>query len=50
MRYIDFFEAEGYQIDSAILNAYEFGVPQLRRRAFILGKLGRRNYLAVRHS
>ncbi|MCU5529344.1 DNA cytosine methyltransferase [Bacillus cereus] len=34
------FEAEGYQIDSAILNAYEFGVPQLRRRAFILGKLG----------
>lgn len=29
----------GYNLDSAVLNAYEFGVPQNRRRAFILGKL-----------
>jgi len=33
------FESEGYKLDSAILNAYDYGVPQSRRRAFILGKL-----------
>ncbi|MGR6118430.1 DNA cytosine methyltransferase [Aeribacillus composti] len=33
------FEDLGYKLDSAILNAYDFGVPQLRRRAFVLGKL-----------
>lgn len=35
----DFIEL-GYNLDSNILNAYEYGVPQIRRRAFILGKLG----------
>jgi len=30
----------GYTLDSNVLNASEFGVPQNRRRAFILGKLG----------
>ncbi|WP_102346372.1 DNA cytosine methyltransferase [Bacillus sp. Marseille-P3661] len=34
------FEEIGYKMDSAILNASNFGVPQIRRRAFILGKLG----------
>lgn len=33
------FKGLGYKLDSAVLNAYEFGVPQNRRRAFILGKL-----------
>ncbi|PAC84663.1 DNA cytosine methyltransferase [Bacillus subtilis] len=33
------FENIGYQLDSAILNAFDYGVPQTRRRAFILGKL-----------
>lgn len=35
----DLFEKLGYKLDSDILNAYDFGVPQLRRRAFILGKM-----------
>ena len=34
------FEELGYKIDSEIINAYNYGVPQLRRRAFVLGKLG----------
>ncbi|QUW20475.1 DNA cytosine methyltransferase [Sporosarcina sp. Marseille-Q4063] len=34
----ELFESIGYQIDSSVLSAYDFGVPQLRKRAFILGK------------
>jgi DNA (cytosine-5)-methyltransferase 1 len=34
------FQGLGYKIDASILNAYDFGVPQMRRRAFILGKIG----------
>lgn len=30
----------GYSIDTGVLNAYEFGVPQERKRAFVLGKKG----------
>lgn len=33
------FEELGYTLDSNVLNAADFGVPQNRRRAFILGKL-----------
>lgn len=33
------FESIGYKLDSAILNAFDYGVPQTRRRAFILGSL-----------
>ncbi|SDI63685.1 DNA cytosine methyltransferase [Natribacillus halophilus] len=34
----DMFNEIGYNLDSAIINAFEYGVPQIRRRAFILGK------------
>lgn len=37
---IELFSNIGYAIDSNILNASDFGVPQNRRRAFIVGKLG----------
>ncbi|MGM7702243.1 DNA cytosine methyltransferase [Pseudalkalibacillus sp. Hm43] len=33
------FEKIGYNLDSGILNAYDYGVPQMRRRAFIIGKI-----------
>ncbi|MEC2345015.1 DNA cytosine methyltransferase [Paenibacillus barengoltzii] len=36
----DLFQNIGYTLDSDVLNAYDFGVPQMRRRAFILGKKG----------
>nr|WP_279401698.1 DNA cytosine methyltransferase [Piscibacillus salipiscarius] len=34
----EMFETIGYKLDSDILNSYDYGVPQLRRRAFIIGK------------
>lgn len=30
----------GYSLDAKVINAYDFGVPQIRNRAFILGRLG----------
>jgi len=36
----ELFQSIGYKLDCNILNAADFGVPQTRRRAFILGKLG----------
>ena len=36
------FSKIGYRMDFKILNAYNFGVPQMRRRAFVLGRLGDR--------
>lgn len=35
----DQFENLGYNLDSGVLNAFDYGIPQTRRRAFILGKL-----------
>lgn len=35
----ELFESIGYKLDAKILNAFDFGIPQLRKRAFILGKL-----------
>lgn len=37
---IEIFQSIGYELDIKILNAFDFGVPQMRKRAFILGKLG----------
>lgn len=37
---IRLFKDINYSIDYAILNSYDYGVPQERRRAFILGKKG----------
>lgn len=34
------FENLGYKVTSSVLNASHYGVPQSRRRAFIIGKLG----------
>jgi len=37
---VNMFNKIGYSIDYGILNSYDYGVPQERRRAFILGKKG----------
>ena len=37
---VEIFQSIGYELDIKILNAFDFGVPQMRKRAFILGKLG----------
>lgn len=36
----ELFERIGYKLNSAVLSANDFGVPQLRKRAFIIGKKG----------
>lgn len=36
----DLFNEIGYTLNSSVLNASDFGIPQNRKRAFILGKLG----------
>lgn len=36
----DLFEGIGYNVNSTILDASDYGVPQRRRRAFIIGRLG----------
>lgn len=35
----DLFKSIGYGVDATVLNASDYGVPQNRRRAFIIGKL-----------
>jgi len=40
MQIMDLFGNAGYTLDSCILNAALFGVPQNRKRAFILGRRG----------
>ncbi|WP_182007310.1 DNA cytosine methyltransferase [Priestia aryabhattai] len=35
----ELFQDLGYSLDAKVLNAFDFGIPQLRKRAFILGKL-----------
>lgn len=42
---IEIFQSIGYELDIKILNAFDFGVPQMRKRAFILGKLGENKIL-----
>lgn len=42
---IELFENIGYSLDLKILNSGEFGIPQKRRRAFVLGKLGKEKLL-----
>lgn len=37
---MELFEALGYSVSANVLNASDFGVPQNRRRAIIIGKLG----------
>ncbi|MET3682926.1 DNA-cytosine methyltransferase [Alkalibacillus flavidus] len=32
------FKGLGYGLDSSVLNAFDFGIPQIRKRAFIVGK------------
>lgn len=36
----ELFNSMGYQLKMGVLNASDYGVPQNRRRAFIIGKLG----------
>lgn len=37
----DLFDSLGYTLNSGVLNAADYGIPQNRRRAVIIGKLGR---------
>lgn len=41
------FEKLDYKLDSAVLNAADYGVPQYRKRAFILGSLNKKKYLPL---
>lgn len=45
------FESIGYSLESGILNTADFGIPQQRKRAFIIGKKGRKslNLPSVKH-
>ena len=38
------FSLLGYKISSSVLNAYEHGIPQKRRRAFIIGHLTKKDF------
>lgn len=40
---VHLFNNIGYQVDTGILDASEFGVPQIRKRAIIIGRLGDKN-------
>lgn len=46
----DIFSTLGYVVNSAILNAADYGVPQNRKRAFIVGTLGPRKVDFPTHS
>lgn len=39
------FNSLGYEVDNKILNSADFGVPQDRKRAFFLGKLGNKKLM-----
>lgn len=45
---INIFNTLGYEVDVDILTASEFGVPQNRKRAFFLGKLGNEKLLLTK--
>lgn len=42
---IELFEGMGYSVNAKVLNASDFGIPQTRRRAIILGKRGSRSVM-----
>ncbi len=45
----EFLSSTGYSFNSSILNSYDYGIPQIRKRAFIIGIKSNNKYIFPEH-